>query len=206
MQKLTFILFLILFSTGIIHSQDFKENSIGVASVKLDLETEYEIEIVFPFKTIKNYKIKRPILEWKDVMAKFVNETPITLFDDKGELTTINFKDSIKIEFWCENDGGIQFRPTFTTRIKKDDLRRELITNIDANYISCFVITNKNNATIQTLTQKVSDEKIKLKGDIDADGKPETIIWAEIDNSGICECSYLLSFGKFSYYLNCCGP
>jgi hypothetical protein len=206
MQKLTIILLIILFSTGNIYSQDFRENSIGVASVKLDLETEYEIEIVFPFKTISNYKIKRPILEWKDVIIKFINESPITLFDDKGELTTINFKDSIKIEFWCENDGGIQYRPTFTTRIKKQNLKRVLKTNIDANIISCFVITNKKDATLQTLSQKMPDQKIKLKGDIDADGKAEAIVWAEIDDSGICDLSFHLSFGENDYYINCCGP
>ncbi len=205
MQKLTIILLIILFSTGIIYSQDFKENSIGVATVKLDLEAEYEIEIVFPYKTISNYEIERPILEWKDVMTKFVNNSPITLFDDKGELATLNFKDSIKIEFWCENDGGIQFRPTFTTRIKKQNLKRELKTNFQSDNVSCFVITNINREKIEPILAKIPIDKIKLKGDLDGNGNLEAIVWAETDKTGICDLSFHLSFGISDYYLNCCG-
>ncbi len=206
MQKLTIILLIILFSTGIIYSQDFKENSIGVATVKLDLETEYEIEILFPYKTISNYEIERPILEWKDVMTKFVNNSPITLFDDIGELATLNFKDSIKIEFWCENDGGIQFRPTFTTRIKKQDLKRELKTNFQADNVSCFVITNINKEKIEPVSKKIPNDRIKLRGDLDGNGNLEAIIWAETDETGICDLSFHLTFGEKDYYINCCGP
>ena len=197
---------LITISIGNSYSQEFKENSIGVASVKLDLETEYEIEIVFPFKTILNYEIESPILEWKDVMTKFVNPSPITLFDDKGELATINFKDSIKIEFWCENDGGIQFRPTFTARIKKQNLKRELKTNFQADNVSCFVITNINREKIEPVSEKIPNDKIKLKGDLDGNGYLEAIIWEETDETGICDLSFHLSFGVSDYYLNCCGP
>ena len=206
MQKLTIILLIILFSTGIIYSQDFKENSIGVATVKLDLEKEYEIEIVFPYQTISNYEIEKRILEWKDVITKFVNNSPITLFDDKGELATLNFKDSIKIEFWCENDGGIQFRPTFTARIKKQNLKRELKTNFQADNVSCFVITNINREKIEPVSAYIPTDKIKLKGDLHGNGNLEAIIWAETDETGICDLSFHLSFGSSDYYLNCCGP
>lgn len=206
MQKLTIILLIILFSTGIIYSQDFKENSIGVATVKLDLEKEYEIEIVFPYQTISNYEIEKPILEWKDVITKFVNNSPITLFDDKGELATLNFKDSIKIEFWCENDGGIQFRPTFTARIKKQNLMRELKTNFQAGNVSCFVITNINREKIEPVSAYIPTDKIKLKGDLHGNGNLEAIVWAETDETGICDLSFHLSFGSSDYYLNCCGP
>ena len=206
MGKAYIILLLITISVGVSYSQDFKENSIGVVSVKLDLETEYEIEIIFPFQTISNYEVKRPLLEWEDVMTRFINDSPITLFDDKGELATINFNDSIKIEFWCENDGGIQFRPTSTTRVKKQNLKRELKTNIQADNVSCFVITNINREKIEPVEEKIPNDKIKLKGDLDGNGIFEALVWAETDDSGICDLCFHLSFGACNYYLNCCGP
>jgi hypothetical protein len=206
MKKLIVILLIITSSTDISLSQEFKINSIGVAFIKTDSEKVYELEIVFPFKVLSNYKIQRPILELKEIITKFINNSSVTLFDEKGELATINIQDSIDIRFWCENDGGIQYRPTVTIKIEKQLLKRKLKSSSEVVNVSCFVITNKNADKLISIPDNFINEKVKLKGDINGDGKIEAVVWAEPDDSGICELSFHLLCNEEDYYLNCCGP
>lgn len=204
-QIILFLLGFLLFTTG--YSQSFKENSVG--SLYLDKETghEYDTEIVFPIDFLKDYEIERPITELKFVLDSFMIDSPIILFDSTGILGKLEGKKKVRIQFWCENDGGIQFRPTLNLKIDKGEMDRELKGNQRIERLACFALINNKNGDLSENNLTVStDYKIEFKGDFDKNGKYETLIWSYPDDSGICKITYGLLYRNQRYYLNCCGP
>jgi len=195
-----------MFSSGVLLSQELKENSIGVAFIKGETKNTYELQIIFPFEALNNVEFQKPVLNLTELPNKFVIFSPITFFDDKGSLITTSIRDSIRIIFWCENDGGIQFRPTFSVKIDKKQIKRKIKRNPNAFDVSCFVITNLNTCNLSPIPDSHLNENVKLTGDFNGDGQIDVVVWERPDDSGICTMSYHLSANKQDYYINCCGP
>jgi hypothetical protein len=207
MRQFLIIFFILLNTINFGFSQGFKENSIGVAFFVSETESEYGLEIVFPFQCLTDFKIENRVDELIETSTKFKFNSQLTLFDESGEIGSIEIKDSIEIRFWCENDGGIQFRPTLNLKVKKHNLKRVLRNNFEIENVACFSIVNRNlNTVIKQVSNTYLSNEIQLKGDIDDDGKIEVLIWSELDESGICDHSFHLVFNEKDYYLNCCGP
>lgn len=210
------ILFLIIFSfffNFFNYSKSFKENSIGIVYLTGETETEYEVEVVFPFNCMTGYSVESPLLEIKEVMAEFETDFPITLFDSNGELIKIEQTNSFEIVFWCENDGGIQFRPRLKLKLEKENFNRKIEANYEIQDIACFALVNRNkNITYGQVSSRSLNEDIRLKGDLNNDGKFEALIWVVPDDAQNCSGSpennlvIFLSYNGQDYWMRCCGP
>jgi hypothetical protein len=188
----------------------FKPNSIGVCYLQHETADEYSLTISLPLETLLS-ESRQPEAEFKEVIDTITYNGQIILFDDKGELCSINNKEKLLVEFWCENDGGTQFRPTLKATIKKNKLLRQLSGIIVIQNICCFALLNKSNFRIEE-TKLKNLSSIKLKGDFDKNGKYDCAIWTYKDDAGNCDgkpdnnLMIMLQVGKKSYGLRCCGP
>ena len=209
MKKSTFILLLIVLIFCSAYGQ-FTPNSIGVCYLEKDSGEYYSLSIALPFETLKNQKPQQ-FLEFKKVLDSIEYNGKITLFDKTGKIISIESKDKFLLEFWCENDGGIQYRPTLTTKIKKADLKLPLVANSELQNICCFVVLNQTEQKTE-ITDSKTATNIKLTGDYDSDGKIDCLVWTDLDEAENCDgepqnnLRIMLRVGKQSYRIRCCGP
>ena len=131
----------------------------------------------------------------------------MSFYDEFGPLGEYAGEFNFKISFWCENDGGIQFRPNVVTSIPRSIFEREVIGNPLIENIACCVLLNRD----PELAYKIIDEcslngKPIQKIDLDSNGQPDVLITIVEDETGICKNSIRLITNGKRYYLNCCGP
>jgi len=209
MKKSTFIILLTYFSFCFTYGQ-FKPNSIGVCYLQEDTADYYSLTISLPFQTLINQSSKQ-ILEFQKVFDSVSYFGQIALFDKTGELTRIENKDNFLLKFWCENDGGIQSRPTLNTKIKKASFKRPLKAINEIQNICCFVILNQIEQKTESTNLKIAAD-IKLIGDYNSDGNIDCLIWTDVDEAGNCDkeppndLRIMLQIGKQFYRMRCCGP
>jgi len=209
-----FLIFLVLFLFNLnAFSQSFKENSIGIVYLNGETDSEYEIEIVFPFHTLTGYSIEKPLMKVKEIMSKFDTELPIFLFDKNGILSEINGKKSFEIVFWCENDGGIQFRPRLILKVQKDKFNRNLMKDRELQDIACFALINHNELkTYGQVSAESLKKDVRMTGDLNSDGILEALIWVVPDDAQNCDSfpannlMIFLNFNGRNYRMRCCGP
>lgn len=188
----------------------FKPNSIGVCYLQNETIDQYSLTISLPFETLSSESYQ-PQSAFKEVIDSITYNGQIILFDNKGELGRIDYKEKILVAFWCENDGGIQYRPTFKATIDKNKLLRKLSEVTDIENICCFVLLNQRNSQLEE-TKSSTLPSVKLKGDFDRDGKYDCAIWTYKDAADNCDgkpdnnLMIMLQVGKESYKIRCCGP
>ena len=213
MKKLISLLIIIFLINFNCYSQSFKENSIGIVYLTGETETEYEVDIVFLFESLTNYSIESPLLEIREVMDKFETDFPIILFDENGKLLKIQTKNTFEIVFWCENDAGIQFRPTLKLKLQKKSFDRNLKANNELQNIVCFSLINQNSNTYKgEMPNESSKEDVRMEGDMNNDGILEARIWVRPDDTQNCDglpennLEIFLGYNGCNHWIRCCGP
>ena len=139
MKKLIIILLTI---SNIAYSQNFVENSIGLIYIVSENEKEYDLKIVFPMTFIENFDYDNSVYS-ETPLTEFEYNGKIKLFDEYGVFDTLTIKENYLIKFWCENDGGIQYRPELNLKIKKENLTKKLTRYNEIQNIGCFAIVNQ---------------------------------------------------------------
>lgn len=209
MKKSILLLLLTILNFCFAYGQ-FKPNSIGICYLQKDTDDYYFLTIALPIQTLTDQNSKQ-ILEFQKVIDSIGYSGQITLFDKNGELTKIENKDRFILEFWCENDGGIQYRPTLNIKIKKANFKRPLTAISQIQNICCFAIFNqvKQKTEISDLHNAAN---VKLEGDYDSDGKIDCLIWTDVDEAGNCDdeppnnLRIMLQVGMQYFSMRCCGP
>jgi hypothetical protein len=206
MKKLIFILLTI---SKIAFSQSFVENSIGVVYLVSEKEKEYDLKIVFPMTFIENFEYDNSVYS-EIPLTEFEYNGNIKLFDEYGVFDTLTIKEKFIIKFWCENDGGIQYRPELNLKIKKEDLSKRLSKYNEIQNISCFAIVNQTNEKRINHLNQIEKNDIRLKGRIE--NKNWVAIWVEPDDAMNCDGNppnnlmiYLYAYGQ-NHRIRCCGP
>jgi len=175
-----------------------------------DSADTYNLTIALPYWTLEKQNLNLDTV-FRKVIDTFYYTGQIAFFDNAGEIFTLSGREQFSLEFWCENDGGAQYRPTLRATINKSNFKRKLKGINKIQNICCFVLINKNDDRIELPDSKVSDE-IKLKGDFNNDKKIDCFIWTFDDQAGNCDgepknnLSIMLQVGKENYSLRCCGP
>lgn len=209
MKKSTLLLIFTILNFCFAYAQ-FKSNSIGICYLQQDTTDYYSLTISLPFQTLIDQSSKH-ILEYQKVIDSISYSGQITLFDKTGELTRIENKDKFLLEFWCENDGGIQYRPTLNTKIKKANFKRPLNAVFEIQNICCFAILDRNEQKTE-VTDLPTTADIKLMGDYDSDRNIDCLIWTDIDEALNCDSEppnnlrIMLQVGKQYFRMRCCGP
>lgn len=190
----------------------FKPNSIGVCYLVKENAENYVLTIALPFQMLV---LEKQSIDWTEESKKTIDtliyQGEIILFDKKGEICKIEGKEIFLTGHWCENDGGIQFRPTLRTTIKKSHFKRPLKEINEIQNICCFVIVNKDQNAIEPPDLNVSSN-IKLRGDFNQDKIIDCFIWTIEDEAGNCDgepnnnLTINLKIGKEDFSLRCCGP
>jgi hypothetical protein len=123
----------------------------------------------------------------------------------------IALKANFKVSLWCENDGGMQYRPAWTTTIAKGRFKRKLNAVNEIQNIACFAIVNKTATKPEKPDYKISKD-IVLEGDYNDDGLIDCFLWTYRDDAKNCSgqpVNHLginLQRGSKSITLRCCGP
>jgi hypothetical protein len=209
MKKSTLLLLLTIFNFCLAFGQ-FKPNSIGICYLRQDTADYYSLTISLPFQTLTDQSSTQ-IIEYPKVIDSINYSGQITLFDKAGEITRIDSNNKFLLEFWCENDGGIQYRPTLKTKIKKANCKRPLNAIIEIQNICCFAILDRIKQKTE-VTDLTNTADIKLMGDYDSDGNIDCLIWTDIDEALNCDreppnnLSIMLQVGKQNFRMRCCGP
>ncbi|HZY82723.1 MAG TPA: hypothetical protein VFE50_24535 [Cyclobacteriaceae bacterium] len=149
-------------------------------------------------------------LNYNDTL-KFTFNNTITVFDQNGPITSIPGPTHFKIQFWCENDGGIQHRPTTELTIQKSKTQRKLKPIAAIQNIACFAITNLSTQKL-TPVNPTQSKDVVLTGDINNDSNPDCLLSTYPDDAQNCDShpnnnlGILLHSANNTCYLRCCGP
>jgi hypothetical protein len=209
MKKSTLLLLLTILNFCFTYGQ-FKPNSIGICYLQQDTGNYYLLTIALPFQTLIDQSSKQ-ILEFQKVIDSISYSGEVILFDKTGEIFRIENKDKFLLKFWCENDGGIQYRPMVNIKIKKTNFKRPLTGISQLQNICCFAIVDRVKQTTE-VTDLPASADVNLMGDYDSDGKIDCLIWTDIDEARNCDSEppnnlrIMLQVGKQYFRMRCCGP
>ncbi len=202
-------IFIIVILSTICSYGQFRPNSIGVVYLTGETNDTYQLTISLPVQVLEKSDLNS---FWEDQINNNVDfQVEITFFDKTGELLTIGQKVNFRVELWCENDGGLQYRPTWATSIEKKKFKRKIQGVNEIQNIACFVIINKTTLKAEHPDLKVSND-IRLEGDYNNDGLVDCFLWTYYDDAENCSgqpVNHLginLQIGKRSFGLRCCGP
>jgi hypothetical protein len=198
----------LLFLTTICAYSQFRPNAIGVVYLADESTDIYHLTIVFPMQSLQNsdYQLAG---DFKKVIDKFQYAGEMTLFDDAGELMSIKQPAEFRIEFWCENDGGIQYRPTLQTSLKKARFKRKLKGVTEIQNLACFAIVNR---TADKVVQPDNPDPnaVRLKGDYNNDGQVDCLLITyeseECEGEPKNRLGMILQLGADQFSLRCCAP
>lgn len=205
MKKSTLLLLLTILNFCFAYGQ-FKPNSIGICYLQQDTTHYNSLTISLPYETLSDQS-QTP----EKVIDSIIYSGQITLFDKTGQIISFENKDKFLLEFWCENDGGIQYRPTLKIKIKKANFKLPLVAINELQNICCFVVLNRTEQKAEITNSSIATN-IKVTGDYDSDGNIDCLIWADIDEAENCDgepqnnLRIFLQVGKLNYRIRCCGP
>ncbi len=194
----------------------FPENSIGVAYLDSIEGSRYLLTVFLPNTLLPDSIVfgNRTASYYEDIPLDLPPQT-IVLFDDEGELITLNNVGGCVSKFWCENDGGLQYRLAYSIAVEhKDFIRTPKLKNKKMlGDIACFAIANYKPLLLEPLPPEKTLENgvVILKGKILSASKRGTI-FAQIsvledDADSAYYCVHLEAFNtEESFELACCGP
>jgi len=206
MKKLILIIFLL--PNSIFGQSTLKDNSIGLAYVNGYEGTNGKrilIDVVFP----SNYLINELEIEQG---SHFLITTNLKIYNVSRSyllldtIGTFNFE----MKFWCENDGGIQYRPTATLKIDSFDLLGDYLVDYEMQDLLGFVVINQNGHL--NLERVDIQETPRIVLDIKGDEKPQAYIWTVPDEAQNCDgkpennLMIYLRTKEGNFRMRCCGP
>jgi len=180
-----------------------RKDEYGVVYVLKRTKGRLKLRLVFPASTVMNFDpLNAKSGESVDVLDELI------VFDSKGALGTITSVKRMKTVLWCENDGGMQFRPEIIVDIPASKLRRRLKPNQQLQRIAAFVRVG-----LQVAERGLAaSNKAAMHGDLDADGRPEVQLWTAPDDAQNCsgkpqnDLTISLVTRTGDAPLRCCGP
>ncbi|MCR9248870.1 MAG: hypothetical protein NXI20_00545 [bacterium] len=209
-----FLLTLLLFGfLSIQHEPTLKPNSIGVAYLEESNEDFYQLKVVFPSPRLQNTPEDLYNSLRNGNTSEFNFNGTLQFFDDEGMITELQQELMFRLDLWCENDGGIQIRPTGFIKIRKDQLIRTFPKAIsEAQSIVCFVGANIDDDFQSVAPISQWTDKIIIESDLNNDGNVDARLWTMPDDAENCDQNppnnlmiYLDANGR-NNPMRCCGP
>ena len=204
----------------------FPENSIGVVYLDTANDNNYSITIRFPHFELSDSLLKRDSTNYtKDIPLNIASQR-IILFDEAGELITLENVSNCTSKFWCENDGGTQYEPTYVLTVMQDKLKRPLQKKNSKvlGKLSCFAIVNYIAPHFKSFypANGTENKNVVMRGRLSTDyhnyryKAPDIYgyydrnvqLLVEQDDAGMTGyCIILQAFNtRQEFELGCCGP
>lgn len=195
------------------------ENAVGFAFVTRHSPEFFEVAVVFPEEIFDDNKDPAR-LESSDSVELRGN---LTLFDSGGTRASLEVRQTVQPERWCENDGGYHHRPSFTVKIPRKDLSATLaVSTSDKPELFAVLGPTKRLRPITSplvLHEKEEGEEgneitrtLIHEGRLHPDGAIVVRV-VEVDYQYSAGCgdemadpSLILETATGQYELRCCGP
>lgn len=136
----------------------------------------------------------------------------IDLYDDHGRLATLSGPFEFTHAQWCENDGGIHYRPETEVEIDRDALKRALQPRKAADGIVAFAVTGSIPPSLPKLLQAAPNpKKVIMRARLPVlSGPSEILLAAQASDAGCgindAQDDLFLFWNGFHHELRCCGP
>lgn len=121
--------------------------------------------------------------------------------------TTANFE--FKIEFWCENDGGTQYRPTAHLKVNNQHILGDYIVDYELQDLLGFAVIDFT-GQIRSVTKGEIEPKTALN--IESQDESFAFVWTDLDDAENCDGKpennliVFLKTAKGNFFMRCCGP
>jgi hypothetical protein len=188
--------------------------SVGVVYNAAAKDGGYALRVVFPASTAPGLDDWSRGKDYKETTPVAI-EGDLVLFDDKGQLARVPAT-AAAARFWCENDGGSQFRPELTLNVPARSLKRKLSPRASTQGIAAFAAVVPKNVKakfkLAEIAWHATDAQRVFDGDFDGDGKPDAVLYQQHDDANNCDgepqnsLTVELLSGKDWGALRCCGP
>ncbi|WP_421877356.1 hypothetical protein [Marinoscillum sp.] len=204
MSKFLLLLFLPIYCFG---QTSLGPNSIGLAYVAGYEGTEGShilIDLAFPSANLRNNsaELNRKSFE-QTANIKIYNVSRSYLLLD----TTATF--NFKVEFWCENDGGTQYRPTAHLKVDTYELLGDYLIEYDLQDLLGFAVIDLDEE-IKPVEFEGYEPRITLN--TSPNSNPNAIIWTVPDDAENCDgepnnnLMIFLKTANGNFRMRCCGP
>lgn len=180
--------------------------SVGVVYVISTSGSGASVDVVFPEAAVRDVPRER--------LKKYTDHAParldreMTIFDESGPVATLPATTAGSLVFWCENDGGMQWRPSFRARTPK--LARPIRPDMQIQGIGAFALVGAH--VTNTAGALATSGDVRLLGDVDRDGSVDARIVVAPDEAGNCDgkpannLTIELETRGGTDSMRCCGP
>ncbi|MBK6265096.1 hypothetical protein JKA74_08605 [Marivirga sp. S37H4] len=178
-----YLVLLILLSHACFGQVNLEPNSIGLAYIAGYEETGDGYNALIDISIPQDYLIN----DNRTLHGKtFQQNVNIKIFDVSRSYllldTTANFE--FKMEFWCENDGGTQYRPSAHLKVDNRQILGDYIVNYELQDLLGFAVIDLSEQ-IKPATKGQIEPKIALS--INSKDEPSAYVWTDYDDAENCD-------------------
>jgi hypothetical protein len=207
-------LFLLLYSGGLpTASPALRWGSIGVIYVLDETPTSVHLKVVFPKGTVENYPTPFPTTHpYHKARLPFVYHGSLVVFDAKGTTAVLDGPVHFDLVFWCENDGGDQYRPEARITVDKSRLAHPLQPVRAIQSAAAFALAGGSETGIEPVQIVPAKTDIRLSGRLTPAGELAAYIRVEPDDAENCDAdppnnlTAILTTAASESPMHCCGP
>jgi len=181
-------------SIGLAYIAGYEGNSNGYTLIDIAIPRDYLTNDNSNFNG-KNFQ--------QNVNIKIFNVSRSYLLLD----TTATF--DFKLEFWCDNDGGTQYRPTAHLKVDNSQILGDYIVNYELQDLLGFAVIDLSEQ-MKPATKGQIEPKVALK--INGSDITSAYVWTDLDDAENCDGKpennlivFLKTF-KGNFFMRCCGP
>ncbi len=193
------------------HAQDVATLEAGAVGVFWLKNGGDQIEVAFPAVQV-HWPDHAETMSGEDrAKIRIVVAGAISLYDSEGRLTQVTAPKKFTSKFWCDNDGGEQYRPSFTLTLPVDPARRALKPIRALQGLAGIAVVGEV-GRIPKLDATSDPKQRRLTVTFEKESQRSVQISARPDPANNCDglpknnLSYELEVGAASYPLRCCGP
>ncbi len=194
--------------------------TVGIVSIERETPDNYQLKIIFPHIVAAESpdRNRDPIWLKKNDTVRLPNS--LQLFNDAGEVAKIDKILPVRLDLWCQNDGGIQYRSTVDLVVPRNELRLSTNKLSKVEKFGLFAVVGNVNELAPVKTSVVSTgagqnkitRKLILEGKQPKTNRLVTRVF-EAGNPRWDGCgdgderpSLILETALATSNLRCCGP
>ncbi len=193
--------------------------TVGIGSVRAETPANYRLKLIFPsLKATQSTSQERAEIRL-GANDRVQLHYSIQLFNADGAIVEIAKSLPVRIDRWCHNDGGIQYRSTVDLIVSKNELRAAIPKLDRVEKLTLFVVVGKirdlkpvttsiantgtgRNQITRTLIVEGRQQANRLVARVFEEGNPRWNSCGDSDDRP----ALILETASAKSNLRCCGP